>query len=143
MTDLWNVPTNAHLPDVLTARVAEGMRYGFTIRYRISSQRELARKQLAHALGIDRGTLRRYLEPVLDEQCRILSGPTKVSLLHDMILKMGVRPSQLYGAAETSNSLNEYLGEVTRIFLAPPAESLAMAFIPVAQAVAQTLGQLS
>jgi hypothetical protein len=120
MVDLWNIPDGTCMTDVITARVAHALRYGFTIGYHNGAQRELARKNIAQAAGINKDTLQTYISPVLDDRYRIVSGPTKLSVFHSIILQMGVRPSQLYDAAENSETLNEFLHRIGVIFLIKP-----------------------
>ena len=117
MIDLWDIPDGIFLADVITARVAHGLRYAFAIGYHTGAQRELARKNVAQSAGVNKDTLHTYITPVLDDHYRIISGPTKLSVFHTIILQMGARPSQLYDAAETSADLNEFLHRITIIFL--------------------------
>lgn len=117
MIDLWDIPDGIFLADVITARVAHGLRYAFAIGYHTGAQRELARKNVAQSAGVNKDTLHTYITPVLDDRYRIVSGPTKLSVFHTIILQMGARPSQLYEAAETSENLNEFLHRIAIIFL--------------------------
>lgn len=117
MIDLWDIPDGILMADVITARVAHGLRYAFAIGYHTGAQRELARKNVAQSAGVNKDTLHTYITPVLDDHYRIVSGPTKLSVFHTIILQMGARPSQLYEAAECSEDLNEFLRRIASIFL--------------------------
>jgi len=117
MVDLWDVPDGTFMADVITARVAHGLRYAFSIGYHTGAQRELARKNVAAAAGVNKDTLHTYITPVLDDQYRIITGPTKLSVFHSIILQMGAKPSQLYDAAESSENLSEFLRRIATIFL--------------------------
>lgn len=117
MIDLWDIPDGIFMADIITARVAHGLRYAFAIGYHTGAQRDLARKNVAQAAGVNKDTLHTYITPVLDDQYRIVTGPTKLAVFHSIILQMGARPSQLYDAAENSENLNEFLRRIAMIFL--------------------------
>ncbi|MBP2159070.1 MULTISPECIES: hypothetical protein [Asticcacaulis] len=128
MIDLWDIPDGIFMADIITARVAHGLRYAFAIGYHSGAQRELARKNVAQAAGVNKDTLHTYITPVLDDRYRIVTGPTKLAVFHSIIMQMGARPSQLYDAAENSEDLNEFLRRIAMIFLisSRPASSTSI-----------------
>ncbi len=141
MIDLWDIPDGIFMADIITARVAHGLRYAFAIGYHTGAQRELARKNVAQSAGVNKDTLHTYITPVLDDHYRIVSGPTKLSVFHTIILQMGARPSQLYDAAETSENLNDFLRRIAMIFLinSRPASANSIAVQGHADAASQQL----
>ena len=122
MVDLWNVPEALYTADIITARVAEALQYAFMLLQQKRSGRALVRKNLIRDLGINKDTLKIYITPVLDENYRLVSGPTKIELFHNIMLELGVKPWQLYEAAETSNSYREFIEKVSRIVLGDGAQ---------------------
>ncbi len=117
MVDLWNVPDALYSPDVVTARVAEALQYAFVLLQQPRTGRGFARKNLIRDLDINKDTLKLYVSPVLDDNYRLVSGPTKIAVFHGIMHELGVRPSQLYEAAETSQSYREFIQRITRIVL--------------------------
>ena len=125
MVDLWNVPEALYSADVITARVAEALQYAFVLIKQTRKGKGFARKNLIRDLAISKDTLKVYISPVLDENYRLVSGPTKIAVFHGIMHELGVRPSQLYEAAETSRNDEEFIQKVTRIVLGDVAESLS------------------
>lgn len=117
MVDLWNVPEALFTADVITARVAEALQYAFVLLQQPRAGRVFVRKNLIRDLGINKDTLKIYITPVMDENFKLVSGPTKIELFHNIMLELGVKPWQLYEAAETSNSYREFIQKVTKIVL--------------------------
>ncbi|WP_040308401.1 hypothetical protein [Asticcacaulis biprosthecium] len=122
MVDLWNVPEALYTADIITARVAEALQYAFMLLKQKRTGRAFVRKNLIRDLGINKDTLKIYITPVLDENYRLVSGPTKIELFHNIMLELGVKPWQLYEAAETSNSYREFIEKVSRIVLGDEAK---------------------
>jgi hypothetical protein len=117
MIDLWNVPPSANMTDVITARVADGVRHAFDLLRYTDGPNSAMRKNIVRDLKINRDTLAVYLRPVLDDRYRIISGPTKISVFHSIMARTGVRPSQYYEAAETARSQGEFLRRVNVLVL--------------------------
>lgn len=117
MIDLWNVPADASMTDVITARVADGIRYAFALLRYADGRHSTLRKNIVQDLGINRDTLNIYLTPVLDTEYRIVSGPTKIAVFHGIMARTGVAPSKFYEAAETSGSESEFLQRVNSLVL--------------------------
>ncbi len=125
MVDLWNVPEAFYTADVITARVAEALQYAFVLLQQPRAGRVFVRKNLIRDLGINKDTLKIYITPVLDENYKLVSGPTKIAVFHGIMHELGVRPSQLYEAAETSNSYREFIQKVTRIVLGDVVQAVS------------------
>jgi hypothetical protein len=125
MVDLWNVPEALYSADVITARVAEALQYAFVLLQKTRKGKGFARKNLIRDLAINKDTLKLYISPVLDENYRLVSGPTKIAVFHGIMHELGVRPSQLYEAAETSRNDEEFIQKVTRIVLGDGAEPMS------------------
>jgi hypothetical protein len=125
MVDLWNVPEALYTADVITARVAEALQYAFALLQQPRAGRTFVRKNLIRDLGINKDTLKIYITPVMDENYRLISGPTKIELFHNIMLELGVKPWQLYEAAETSRCYREFIQKVTRIVLGDVAHAVS------------------
>lgn len=117
MVDLWNVPEGLYSADVITARVAEALQYAFVLLQQHRAGRVFIRKNFIRDLGINKDTFKIYTTPIMNENYKLVSGPTKIELFHNIMLELGVKPWQLYEAAETSNSYREFIQKVTRIVL--------------------------
>ncbi len=118
MVDLWNVPEGLYSADVITARVAEALQYAFVLLQQHRAGRVFIRKNFIRDLGINKDTFKIYTTPIMDENYKLVSGPTKIELFHNIMLELGVKPWQLYEAAETSNGYEDFIQRVTRIVLA-------------------------
>jgi hypothetical protein len=121
MTDLWNIPQASISSDIITARVAEALRYSFSLLEQMQSARSFARKNILSDMSISKDTLRIYTSPVIDQNYRLISGPTKIAVFHGIMEGLGVRPSQFYEAAETSLSYCEFIRRISQIVLAANA----------------------
>lgn len=117
MVDIWNVPESMVSADVVTARAAEALQYAFVLLQQKQTGRLFIRKNLLIDMGISKDTLRAYVSPVLDDNYKMVAGPTKISVFHGIMHELGVRPSQVYEAAETSRSYGELIRKISRIVL--------------------------
>ena len=129
MQDLWNVPDNISHTDILTARVAAGIRYTFALMKYSNGQNDALRKNVVHDLGINKDTLQVYLSPILDKQFRIVSGPTKLTIFHGILHRMGLRLSHFYAAAEDCVSKEEFIQRINLIVLTHRVDPPSLACI--------------
>ena len=125
MVDLWNVPEGLYSADVITARVAEALQYAVSLLQQHRAGKVFIRKNFIRDLGINKDTFKIYTTPIMNENYQLVSGPTKIELFHNIMLELGVSPWQLYEAAETSNSYEDFLQKVTRIVLEGVARAVA------------------
>jgi len=138
MQDLWNIPDNVPRTDILTARVAAGIRYALALMRYWNGQSDGLRKDIIHSLGINKDTLQVYLTPILDHRHRIVSGPTKMAIFHGIVHHLGLRVSQFYAAAEDSVSKEDFIQRINLIVLNDRAETPSAAFIGQTQLTEQS-----
>lgn len=128
MQDLWNIPDSIPVTDIITARVSAGIRYAFALMKYSSGQSDALRKNVVQDLGINKDTLQVYLTPILNHEFRIISGPTKISILHGIIHRMGLRVSHFYEAAETCSSKEEFIQRINLVVLTLRSEPTPLAY---------------